>query len=287
VLRPYLELVRPPNVATALADVLAGFAIAGLGNLAALPWLAGASACLYAGGVALNDYADRAVDAVERPERPLPSGRVPPAHAAWLGGGLLVVGVGAATVATGAAGLVAAAIAGSVLLYDTWSKRSPVLGPLNMGLCRGLNLLLGVAAVPAALAPRWPVALIAVAYIAGVTTLSRGEVTGGRQRPTLVSLGLVGVALAGLAAVALAPGRHAWTGLAFLVLLAWRVLPPFLAVWKSPTPARIRHAVGRGVLSLVLLDAALAGAFAGPGYSLALVAAALAAGWLARMFEVT
>ena len=37
--RGYLELVRPANVATALADVLAGFAIAGLVNWPALLWL--------------------------------------------------------------------------------------------------------------------------------------------------------------------------------------------------------------------------------------------------------
>ena len=78
-LRGYLELLRPPNVMTAVADVLAGYAVAGLSNWAALPWLLGATACLYAGGVVLNDFFDRHLDARERPERPLPSGRVPAA----------------------------------------------------------------------------------------------------------------------------------------------------------------------------------------------------------------
>ena len=285
--RAYLELIRPPNVATALGDVLAGFAVAGLGNPRALPWLAGASACLYAGGVVLNDFFDRKVDAIERPERPLPSGRVPPAHAAWLGSVLLGVGILSAGMATPAAGLTAAAIAASVLVYDAWGKRRRVLGPVNMGLCRGLNLLLGMAGVPAVLGTHWALGLIPMAYIAGVTALSRGEVTGGRRGVGLLSLSLLGASLAAAASVTLAPGRHMWIGLALLGLLAWRVLPPFVAAWQTPSPALIRQAVGRGVLSLVLLDAALAGAFAGLGFSLVLLAAALASGWLARSFEVT
>ena len=59
-LRAYLELLRPANVTTALADVLAGFAVAGLLNQAALPWLLLATACLYGGGIVLNDEIGRA-----------------------------------------------------------------------------------------------------------------------------------------------------------------------------------------------------------------------------------
>jgi 4-hydroxybenzoate polyprenyltransferase len=60
--RAYLELLRPPNVVTAIADVLAGYAVAGRGRPEALPWLIAASVCLYAGGVVLNDFFDRNLD---------------------------------------------------------------------------------------------------------------------------------------------------------------------------------------------------------------------------------
>src|SRR5688572_33429172 len=92
---PYLELIRPPNVATALADVLAGFAVGGLENGRALPWLLAATACLYAGGITLNDVFDRDLDRRERPERPIPGGRVTTASASIFGASLL----GAGTVA--------------------------------------------------------------------------------------------------------------------------------------------------------------------------------------------
>src|SRR4051794_10139688 len=74
--RAYLALLRPANVVTALADVLAGAAVAGEPWSASLPWLLASTACLYAGGVVLNDVADRTIDAAERPERPIPSGAV-------------------------------------------------------------------------------------------------------------------------------------------------------------------------------------------------------------------
>ena len=286
-LRGYLELVRPANVVTAVADVLAGFAVAGSILPGTLPWLAGATSCLYAGGVALNDYFDRHLDAVERPERPIPSGRVPAGAAAALGGGLLVAGVSLAAVATTAAALVATGTAGLILLYDARAKRHGVFGPLTMGGCRGLNLLLGVSAAPAVLARFWPLGLIPLVYIAAVTLVSRGEVHGGKRRAAglaLVSLGGVIAALAGLAARSTA-GQNA--ALAAVGLLAWRVLPPFWRVWGDPRPEGIRLAVRTGVLSLVLVDATLAAAFAGPLYGAAVVATGVVAAGLARLFSVT
>lgn len=286
-MRPYLELLRPANVVTALADVLAGFAVAGLVNRAALPWLLVSTACLYAGGVVLNDVLDREVDRVERPERPIPSGRVPAGHAARFGAGLLLAGVAAAALATAAAALVAAAIAGAVLFYDAIGKRHASIGPAAMGLCRALNLLLGVASLPAALAFAWPLALIPFVYIFAVTTLSRGEVHGGRRGPALFALVSLALACAGLMAVALRSGDRALPAAALAAALAWRVLPPFWRAWQAPDPARIRTAVMRGVLSLVLLDAAIGAAFAGPAWAAVILATGLLAGWAARMFAVT
>ncbi|MEK8227549.1 UbiA family prenyltransferase [Oerskovia sp. M15] len=62
--------------------------------------------------MALNDYADRELDAVERPERPLPSGRVSPEQALGVATGLT------------AAGLVLAG-AGEGDVRSSWRSRSP------------------------------------------------------------------------------------------------------------------------------------------------------------------
>jgi 4-hydroxybenzoate polyprenyltransferase len=283
--RPYIELIRPANVATASADILAGYGIAGLANHAALPWLLIATSCLYAGGIVLNDVFDREIDRLERPERPIPSGRVTARAAAVLGACLLLAGVLAAATANATAGLVAAATAAVVILYDVWGKRQLVFGPLNMGMCRGLNLLLGVSAVPAALPAAWPLALLPVAYITGVTALSRGEVHGGRREVAafaLISLSLVLIALLVLA------GRRASPAAALLtVILGWGIVPAFWRAYKTPTPDAIRRAIKAGVLSLAWLDAVLAAAYAGVTYSLIVLGAALIAGRLARLFPVT
>lgn len=285
----YLQLLRPANVATTVADILAGFAVAGQSNPSVLPWLIAASACLYGGGVVLNDVFDRKIDAIERPERPLPSGRIPVDRAAWFGAGLLVGGVLCALAASTTAAGVAVATAGAVLLYDAGGKHHGVIGPLNMGVCRGLNLVLGMSAVPATIGVSWRLALITVVYIAAVTLLSRGEVSGGgrgRAALALVLLALVVIALGGLA-LREGPSRQALAGLALTGLLAWRVLPPFLEAYRDSSPSFIRQAVRAGILSLVLVDAVIAASYAGISYSVGVLATAAVAGYLARSFAVT
>ena len=285
----YLELLRPPNVTTAVGDVLAGFAVAGLGRPWILPWLLASTMCLYAGGVVLNDVFDLAIDRVERPERPIPTGRVSRQRAAILGSALLALGVAFAAVGRPAAGIVAGATAACILLYDAWGKRQTWVGPVNMGLCRAGNLMLGVAAAPEALRWAWPLGVLPLAYITAVTTVSRGEVHGGKRAAAsfaLISLLFVLLALFWLSVGGAARGVSP-AGLVLTALLGARLLPPYLDVWRHPAADRIRTAVRTGVLSLVLVDAVLGAVYAGAIYSVAILGTALTAGWLARRFAVT
>ena len=286
-LRAYLELVRPANVTTALADVLAGGAVAGVPPAAMLVPLLVSTACLYAGGIVLNDVFDRDVDRVERPERPIPSGRVPVRAAAALGALLLAAGVGAAALATTAAAGVAGSIAALVLAYDAAGKRSAAIAPINMGLCRAGNLLLGMAAAPETLAACWPLAVIPFIYIAGITALSRGEVHGGGRAAPMGAALAVGVALALLLTVALRSDRHALPAVVLAGAAAWRLAVPFASAVRRPAPAAIRGAVRRGILTLVLVDATIAAAYAGPVYAALVLGTGVVAGLLARVFAVT
>jgi 4-hydroxybenzoate polyprenyltransferase len=196
------------------------------------------------------------------------------------------VGVTAGWTANPIAGAVAAAIAAAVVLYDAWGKHQGLFGPINMGICRGLNLLLGIAAAPAALESAWTMAFLPLVYIAAVTAVSRGEVSGGpRGVGAFALISLSGVVMA-LAALSYSRGPS-WIGLALALALSWRVLPAFWAAWQTPAPAPIRHAVRTGVLSLVLLDATIGAAFGGALWSVLILATGLVAASLARVFAVT
>src|SRR5437870_135185 len=97
-LRTYAQLVRLPNVFTALADICLGAvaALAATGGSGASWWsfllLLLCSACLYCAGMVWNDVFDIEQDRRERPFRPIPSGRVSRRAAMLLG--VILLGVG-------------------------------------------------------------------------------------------------------------------------------------------------------------------------------------------------
>ena len=297
--RAYLELVRVPNLFTAAGDVVAGYAVLGRGIGAEwrdLIVLIAASVALYAGGVVLNDYFDADVDRVERPERPIPSGRVTERQALALGAGLLGLGCVMAIAVSGASLVVAAALAGCIVLYDARGKRVPYIGSLNMGACRFLNVVLGATGAGSiaglARVEYWswfvlPVAGIVMAYIAAVTVLSTGEVWGGNRAVSAAVLGVVaGVALAVLW-LAHTDRLSDASYLPFLVLFAGATLPVVGRVVLHPSAPNIRRAIKVCVLSLLLLDAAFAAGAAGLGYGLAVAMLIVPSVLAARLFAVT
>ncbi|MEU6405217.1 SCO3242 family prenyltransferase [Streptomyces sp. NPDC046985] len=205
----WLELVRGPAVLTVLGDTVAGAAAAGRplrGRRSALPL---ASAALYGAGMALNDWADRTADAEERPERPVPSGRIAPWAALTAAAALGGAGLALAAYAGGRDALtVAAALAGAIGAYDTVLKPTRA-APLGMAVCRGLDVLLGAGAGRAASA-RTPALALAV-HTFGVTAQSRGEVRGGRRSDAGTALAATAVATA-LTCLGPTPSRRHRTG---------------------------------------------------------------------------
>lgn len=293
-LRAFLELTRPANVVTAFADILAGFAAAGalltglgdapIGDLVSLLL---ATAGLYAGGVVFNDVFDARIDALERPERPIPSGRVKRTEAGAFGAALLVLGIAAAGLVGIAAFVLACAVAGCAILYDAAGKHHAVLGPVNMGLCRGGNLLLGASAVPSALDEIWFIALIPVVYIGAVTAVSRGEVHGGSRAAGVRAVVLVALVIAALLLLGIRIDYRTFQALPFLAIFAALVLPPFIGAAVHPAPDRVRRAVRAGVLSLVAMDAAMAAGFGGWTVGLAVLILLPVSAGISKLFAVT
>src|SRR5699024_5563895 len=153
---------------------------------------------LYGGGVVLNDVFDADLDATERPERAIPSGRVSRKGALPTGVVLLLVGIVTAFQLNSWAGILAVTITATTSLYACWTRHSAVWGPLFMGLCRGGNLLLGAAVYPLLLPGLWFLALLPILYIGAITLVSQGEVYGGSRKTGFGALGLVVLIIAGL-----------------------------------------------------------------------------------------
>jgi 4-hydroxybenzoate polyprenyltransferase len=303
-LRAYLELFRAPALFTALADVMLGFFFAYRPTLFAQfglfwkpPWtllavLIGASALLYTAGMVLNDFFDAAVDARERPGRPIPSGRVARSTAGWLGGLMLLAGVALGWMASFHAesyrpGLIATGLAAVVLLYDSFLKKTP-LGPLGMGACRMLNVLLGMSAGSLAFAPveepfsavHYVLAGGVGLYIVGVTLFARQEAS--RSSPAMLAAAIV-VMAAGIALIGWFPNLAEEAGKPLYLIGPFTRWQQFLgllgllivyrcvmAIMNSGHPAYVQMAVTHCLRSLIVLDAFACLAAAGTGPAIAI-----------------
>jgi 4-hydroxybenzoate polyprenyltransferase len=238
---------------------------------------------------------DYRVDLEQRPERPLPSGRIGRGLACWLGLEFLLLGAAAAWLAAYLLGrllpgVVGTLLVGCILLYDAWAKRTP-LGPVSMGACRTFNVLLGMSVADFGWREaEWIVALGLGVYVTGVTWFARTE----SRTSNRWQLGAAtAVMLAGIGMLGTLPE---WFG---------RIQPPFqdepsrwyllmgmlgtLIGWRcvravfDPRPYFVRNAVRQAILSIVVLDAANAcaarGLWAAIGILLLLVPTMAAGQW--------
>ncbi|MFO0883882.1 MAG: UbiA family prenyltransferase [Pirellulales bacterium] len=317
----YLKLLRAPNGFTAIADICMGFLLAsvmtlgvlGIGSsrapLGAFVALAVASWCLYSAGMVLNDVFDFSIDQQERPQRPLPSGQIPLSQARLLGFGLLLLGI-----VWGAlpgylysresgmpwrTGLMALLLALAVLAYDGGLKKT-WFGPVSMGLCRFLNVLLGMSlvAVPQGEAFSFlgygPVHFLPAAgigiYIVGVTWFARQE-AGISARTGLIGGGIVmalGISLLFCTVqwVPMPRLEPKWFGL-LLILLSLSIAKRVLAAVTNPEGKQVQAAVKHAIFSLVMFDAAVCVLVAPWHYGVAVLALLFPMMWLGRWIYST
>src|SRR5262249_21688280 len=282
-LRAYAQLVRLPNVFTAVADIALGALAAG-----ALPsrWLAFirlalTSACLYCAGMVWNDYFDIEQDKKERPFRPLPSGRISPGEAVRIGIALFATGLLLAQFAGWLLSLwrepeegrgllwtqfiVALILIATILFYDSWLKRTAA-GPIGMGACRFLNVLLGVS-IGGSVGGWGNVHLAAIVgiYIVGVTWFARTEARTSNQRMLIAAASVMaaGLLLALPVPIGLQPNIGTLVFPYLLVVLGFLVGVPVWRAISAPTPPHVQAAVKRAIMGLVVLDAVVSLPFAG------------------------
>ena len=151
------RLLRLSLAPSAAADVAAGIVLGGgCWPVGFAPFLLiAASLCVYHGGMVLNDWADREHDGETRPDRPIPSGRVPAGAAGLLGFALLLAGPWIAVGAGRGPAFVLGGVAALAAAYDLFG-RGPVLGPMLLGLCRFGNVTAGIVFGRLVAAEMWP-----------------------------------------------------------------------------------------------------------------------------------
>jgi 4-hydroxybenzoate polyprenyltransferase len=252
ILRTVLTLGRVSNLPTVWTNVLAGTVLAG-GTWR--DWrtaiVLAAMSLFYVGGMYLNDYFDRAIDARERPTRPIPSAQIAASTVAGIGLALLAVGMGLMASMGVTAALVGTALAAVVVAYDVFHKGNP-LAPVVMGLCRALVYCGAAAAAVGSVSGALVVAALAMlAYVAGLTYAAKQEAMDnvGNFWPLLI---LAAPMVLGLPALQQGP-----TAAAIYVALIGASAYAIYLLWKRPFAGAVPQAVGWLIAAVSLVDAAL------------------------------
>ncbi len=265
----HLALARLSNAPTVVSNVLAGVALAGgvaPVSVGGTVLLAVAMVLFYTAGMYLNDLFDLDIDRRERPERPLPSGRLSKGEA--LGVTVFLFSVGTFCLALlGTAPLVSGLVlVALIVVYDAWHKTNP-LSPVLMASTRMMVYITAFVAF----APTLTLALIFWAlllgiYIVGLTYIAKTEtssLTGYWPAALLFLPALVGALIL--------PWSGFWLPLALALWVAYSV--SFVYMTRS-----IGQAIGQLIAGVSLLDALvilLFGTLGGVGWALAAFALTL------------
>ena len=262
-------MLRISNAPTVVSQVFAGAAVGCCALPTGTPLPLGALVLVlvgvplsYLAGMVLNDVCDARVDATERPDRPIPSGRISLFVARFVGGSMLLIGISMLAVASPATLPWAIILGVCILAYDirhTLSAASFVL----MAACRGLVPV--VAAFAISSNTDWSIlawtASAAFAFIAAVSIAARNEMIGFGVIARVAAWSLPAAACAPLGrwgALAIDPGGALLSSMAVgaTFLAAYVVVGGIRTASKRDTPRAVPLAVAMWIGAMPAIDAA-------------------------------
>lgn len=270
-MRAYLQLARAPNLFTAASNVVAGFTLMAAVDDAQfdrIHWdrllvLALISVALYASGSIFNDCLDVEHDRRFRPERPIPSGEVSLGRAYLLGLLLAFGALGASMFLGPNSVLVTGMLITAIWLYNGVMKRFMIPGALSMGLCRSLNMVLGMstgASMGALVAPGSRELLLAPAFLGAYTVIVTAashyedKPAGGAGRWVLFGAAAgIPVVLTGVA-VAVVDGWFSWLLILGMIVGSAAL---FIVTLTKVSFEAVRRAIGLSIVMMIVLDAAI------------------------------
>lgn len=261
-----LRLGRVSNLPTVWTNTLAGAVLAGAGGFGAqFALLLAAFTLFYTGGMFLNDAFDAAIDARERPERPIPAGAVTRGEVFGWGFGQMAAGVALLALVGVAPALAGLTLAVAITYYD-WNHKTNPLSPVVMGLCRVLIYVGAGLAVTLALPDAlWVGAALLLCYLIGLTYVAKQENLARVENLWPLLFLAAPVAYGAWLAAAQWAVAPFW-----LLFTAWMLV----ALWFLRR--RAKGDIPRAVVSLIagisLLDALLVAGAGSPGLALAALA---------------
>src|ERR1700742_3428700 len=245
-----LRLGRVSNLPTVWTNVIASAAITNaVATVADVAVIGLAMTAFYVGGMYLNDFFDREIDARERPGRPIHAGEIGASTVSAIGFALLALGV-ALLVPFGLSTTIwGLALAAAIVIYDTWHKGN-LFAPVIMGLCRALvYLATGVAVAGQICAALITGAIALAAHVIGLTYAARQENLNqvGRLWPLAILAVPVLLALSGIAG--------GWIVVLATLLLVAADIAAVRTLAKRATPDAVPRAVSMLIAAICLVDA--------------------------------
>jgi len=250
-----IELVRPLNLLIAFVSVLLGGWMSGELGVPFPLLAAGASAALLAGAAnALNDFCDAEEDRINRPGRPIPSGRITRRDAMVMSGFLFVLGLGLAGAVGTAPLTLALGVAVLLILYDLRLKRIALWGNLAVGLAGGLAFVYGGLALGRPGGALIPAGFAFLFHLGREIVKDAEDLSGDREAGALTLPVRWGVRTAVVCATAtfgvLMPltfvpfwlGLYGWPYLVIVALGVDLVLVyAVLSMWRDDSPSNLRR----------------------------------------------
>ena len=264
-IRHYLQLVRFPGIFTAFSNIFLGFFIVegpqfGLHLL--VPLLT-ASGCLFLAGMSLNDYFDYQIDKKERPQRPIPSGKIPRKNALYLGIIFLISANVAATFAGFETVLVTSLMSLLIFSYDFKTKNLPVLGILTLSSIRFLNVILGTS-----IAFKFDLVHIAIPlaiFVTGISIFAKSESSVYSRKSEILNLFFIFTTIISVFIIIF--DKISIIQVGFLGLFIVSVFLPYV-ILKDNNVKSVQKKITYQLLAIIILDATIISAFTEISYAI-------------------
>lgn len=283
-IQQYFQLVRFPGIFTVFTNILLGFLVVQGENvgLEFLGFLLASSGCLFLAGMSLNDYFDKNIDKKERPERPIPSGKIQPKNALSLGIIFLIIANIFSIFVGIEAVLVTITMSVLIFSYDFKIKKFPVIGILTLSLIRFLNVILG-----ATIAFNFETVYIAIPlaiFVAGISILARTESSSIPRKSEM--LNLIFILFTIVSTVIIIFDKITIVSLGFLGLFIISVFFPYV-IFKDNTMKSVQKKITYQLLAIMILDGVIISAFSELSYAVVAILLYIPAFFMIKKSYVT